>query len=30
MSSDYETTDKKLAMFIHGALKERDNFLEGK
>ena len=30
MSSDNKTTVKKLAMFVHGALKERDNFLEGK
>ena len=30
MSSDNETTVKNLAMFVHGALKERDVFLEGK
>jgi len=30
MSSDKETTVKYLAMFVHGALKERDIFLEGK
>ena len=30
MSSDNKTTVKNLAMFVHGALKERDSFLEGK
>ena len=30
MSSDNETTVKKIAMFVHDALKERDSVLEGK
>ena len=28
MSSDNKTTVNNLAMFVHGALKERDSFLE--
>ena len=28
MASDNETTVKRIAMFVHGTLKERDNFLE--
>ena len=30
MSSDNETSVKTVSMFVHGALKERDSFLEGK
>jgi len=30
MASDNETTVKRIAMFVHGTLKERDNFLEKK
>jgi len=30
MSSDNKATVKNLAMFVHGALKERDSYLEGK
>jgi len=30
MSSDNETTVKHVSMFVHGAQKERDSFLEGK
>jgi len=30
MSSDNKTTVKNLAMFVHGTLKEQNNFLERK
>ena len=30
MSSDNETAVKNVSMFVHGALKKRDSFLEGK